>query len=155
MLKINSLAPDFTATLSSGEQFTLSENKGTNIILYFYPRAFTYGCTIETKSFGDAYEEIKSLNGIVVGISADEVGTLDQFATSCYSPFELASDSTGEIRKLYDVQRKFNLGTSRVTNVIDTNGVIQNVINNEVLMNIHVTASLKALRELDTGTIKA
>ena len=53
------------------------------------------------------------------------------------------------------MQRKFNLGTSRVTYVIDTNGVIQNVIHNEVLMNIHVTASVKALRELDTGTIKA
>lgn len=155
MLKINSHAPDFTTTLSSGEQFTLSKHRDQNVILYFYPKAFTYGCTIETKSFGDSYEEIQSLNGIIIGISSDEIDTLGEFATACYSPFDFASDLNGEIRKLYDVQRKFNLGTSRVTYVIDTNGIIKNVIHNEIVMNIHVKDSVKTLRELNAGKIQS
>ncbi len=123
--------------------------------MYFYPKAFTYGCTIQTKSFGNAYEEITALNGIIVGISTDEVETLSEFADACYTPFALGSDSTGEIRRLYDVQRKFNLGTSRITYVIDAYGVIRNVIHNEILMNIHITESIKTLRELQNGKIEA
>ena len=139
MLDIGAQAPDFTAALGSGERFTLSLHRGRKVVLYFYPRAFTHGCTIEAKGFRDAYDEIASHNAIVVGISTDDVDTLKRFGDACAAPFGLGSDATGEIR---------SLGTSRVTYVIDTEGVIRGVFHNEIQMSSHIQKALRTLESI-------
>ena len=83
MLKVGDAAPDFTITLGSGEQFILSEQRGNNVVLYFYPRAFTHGCKVQTKKFGEAYDDFREHNAIVLGISTDGVERLRRFGEAC------------------------------------------------------------------------
>ncbi len=149
MLDIGAQAPDFTATLGSGGQFTLSEHRGRNVVLFFYPRAFTHGCTAEVGGFCDSYEELAALNAVVLGISTDSVDRQRRFGDSLDAPFDLGSDKAGEIRRLYDVRRRFGLGTSRVTYVIDTEGIVRGAFHNEVVMTRHIEKAMKTLQELD------
>ena len=150
MLKIGSQAPDFTVTLGSGERFTLSEQRGRNVVLFFYPRAFTHGCTVEVGGFCDSHEDLTGLNAVVIGISTDSVDRLRRFGDATGAPFGLGSDAAGEIRRLYDVQRRFGLGTSRVTYVIDGEGIVRNVLHNEVVMSRHIESSLRTLQSLES-----
>ena len=145
MLKIGTQAPDFTVTLGSSERFTLSEHRGRNVVIYFYPRAFSPACKIQTKRFGKAHDEFAALNAIVVGISGDGVDTLASFGDACETPFGLGSDPSGEIRRLYDVKRQLGLGTSRITYVIDSEGVIRGAFHNEILMARHTSNALRVL----------
>ena len=148
MLQIGAEAPDFTANLGSGGAFTLSEHRGRNVVIFFYPRAFTGGCTMETKAFSEAHDDFDRLNALVVGISTDSVDVLSRFAESLESKWDLASDAAGDIRRLYDVQRRLRLGTSRVTYVIDTEGIIQGVFHHEIFVLHHVQDALGTLRDL-------
>ena len=150
MLDVGSHAPDFTVTLGSGERFTLSEQRGRNVVLFFYPRAFTHGCTLEVSGFCDSYQDLTALNAVVIGISTDSVDRLRRFGDSTGAPFGLGSDAAGEIRRLYDVRRRFGLGTSRVTYVIDAEGVIRSVLHNEVVMSHHIESSLRTLQSLES-----
>lgn len=82
---------------------------------------------------------------MVVGISTDSVHRSERFCDSLGIPYELGSDATGEVRRLYDVRRRFGLGTSRVTYVIDAQGVIREAFHNEFLMTRHVQTALRTL----------
>ena len=79
MLKIGSQAPDFTVTLGSGERFTLSEHRGRNVVLFFYPRAFTPGCTAEVGGFCESHDDLSAGNAVVIGISTDSVDRVRRF----------------------------------------------------------------------------
>ena len=151
MLEVGSQAPDFTVALGSGERFTLSEQRGRNVVLFFYPRAFTHGCTAEVGGFCDSHEDLTALNAVIIGISTDSVDRLKRFGDATGAPFGLGSDAAGEIRRLYDVQRRFGLGTSRVTYVIDGDGVIRGVFHNEVVMSRHIESSLRTLESLESS----
>ena len=151
MLEVGSQAPDFTVALGSGERFTLSEQRGRNVVLFFYPRAFTHGCTAEVGGFCDSYEDLTALNAVVIGISTDSVDRLKRFGDATGAPFGLGSDAAGEIRRLYDVQRRFGLGTSRVTYIIDGEGIVRNVLHNEVVMSRHIESSLRTLQSLESS----
>ena len=148
MLKVGDAAPDFTIDLGSGESFSLSEQRGKNVVLYFYPRAFTHGCKVQTKKFGEAYDEFRGHNAIVLGISTDGVDRLRRFGEACETPFALGSDRSGEIRRLYDVERHLGLGTSRVTYVISEDGLIRGVFHDEIVMASHVRNALSTLENL-------
>ena len=148
MLAVGVPAPDFSTMLGSGERFTLSEHRGCNVVLYFYPRAFTPGCTAQAEGFRDAHDDILARNAIVVGISTDAVETVRRFGDACRTPFGLGSDAAGEVRRLYDVERRLGLGTSRVTYVIDAAGVIRGVFHNEILIANHVQNALRTLEDL-------
>ena len=147
MLKVGAQAPDFTAVLGSGGRFMLSEHRGQNIVLYFYPRAFSPGCRVQTRRFRDAYNEFVKENAIVVGVSTASTDVARRFGKACGAPFGLVSDASGEIRRLYDVERRLGMGTSRVTYVIDVDGVIKGVFHNEILLSSHVRNTLRVLRE--------
>ena len=148
MLKVGSQAPDFTAPLGSGERFTLSDHRGRNVVLFFYPRAFTGGCTAEVGAFCDSHNVFVQGNIVVIGISTDGVDRLRRFGDATGSPFGLASDKGGKIRRLYDVRRRFGLGTSRVTYVIDCDGVIRGAFHDEIRMASHVQNALRTLEDL-------
>ena len=148
MLEVGSQAPDFTAPLGSGERFTLSDHRGRNVVLFFYPRAFTGGCTAEVGGFCNSHADFVAGNAIVIGISTDGVDRLRRFGDATGAPFGLASDKGGKIRRLYDVRRRFGLGTSRVTYVIDGDGVIRGAFHDEFQMASHVQNALKTLEDL-------
>ena len=148
MLKVGSQAPDFTITLGSGDTFTLSEHRGHNVVLFFYPMAFTPGCSAEVGGFCEYYGDISAWNAVVLGISTNKVETVRRFGQKMGTPFPMGSDAKGKIRRLYDVKRRFGLGTSRVTYVIDGDGVIRGAFHNEILVSSHIQSALRTLESL-------
>lgn len=111
-LKAGDPAPDFEASATLGGQpfkFVLAQAlaKGP-VVLYFYPKAFTQGCTIEARNFAEATEEYAALGATVIGVSGDDIDTLNRFSVSeCRSRFAVASDSKGRIMKSYDASMPF------------------------------------------------
>ena len=103
---------------------------------------------MQAREFGNSQAELRDLNTIVVGISPDSISRLQRFAASNGISFPLGSDTTGRVRRLYDVQRRFKLGTSRITYVIDGKGIIRDVYHNEIAMASHVRRALEAVSTL-------
>jgi thioredoxin-dependent peroxiredoxin len=106
-LSVGASAPDFHAVASiGGKEFNLSladALKRGPVVLYFYPAAFTPGCTIEAHNFADAMDDFKALGATVIGVSHDPIGKLDRFSlTECRSKFPVAADADGSIMKTYD-----------------------------------------------------
>ena len=148
MLKAGERAPNFEVPLASGGHFRLADQQGRNVILFFYPRAFSYGCTAEVGGFCTIHDRALAENAVVIGVSTDSVERLREFGEALNVPFALGSDASGEIRRLYNVRRRFGLGTSRVTYVIDDEGIITGVFHNEIAMSAHARNALAALEEL-------
>ncbi len=128
-LKPGAPAPDFTtqATLG-GKPFTFSlagALKSGPVVLYFYPAAFTHGCTIEAHDFAEATERFKALGATVIGVSHDSIDTLNKFSVSeCRSKFAVASDADQKISKAYDATLFFTSYSSRTSYVIAPDGKI-------------------------------
>ncbi len=128
-LKPGSPAPDFTtqATLA-GQPFTFSlanALKSGPVVLYFYPAAFTHGCTIEAHDFAEATAQFKALGATVIGVSHDSIDTLNRFSVSeCRSRFAVASDADQKISKAYDAVLLFTSYSSRTSYVIAPSGKI-------------------------------
>jgi peroxiredoxin len=128
-LKPGSPAPDFTtqATLA-GKPFTFAladALKSGPVVLYFYPAAFTHGCTIEAHDFAEATEQFKALGATVIGVSHDPIDTLNKFSVSeCRSKFAVASDADQKISKVYDAVLLFTRYSSRTSYVIAPSGKI-------------------------------
>ena len=106
-LAVGAPAPDFTAKASLGGKefdFSLAEAlKRGPVVLYFYPAAFTKGCTIEAHEFADATDKFAALGATVIGVSHDDIATLDKFSVSdCRNKFAVAADPTGTVIKAYD-----------------------------------------------------
>jgi peroxiredoxin len=130
MLAVGAKAPDFTATASLGGQrfvFSLARalEKGP-VVLYFYPAAFTPGCTIEAHDFAEATDEFKALGATVIGVSHDSIDTLDKFSLSeCRSKFAVAADPDQAIMTEYDAVLVGRLGlANRTSYVIAPDGSI-------------------------------
>ncbi len=129
-LKLGQQAPDFEATLHTGERIRLSSLRGRIVILYFYPRAMTSGCTREARRFNELVEEFEKLGAIVFGASTDTAERNRRFAEKLGLKFKLISDPDGTIAKLYGVLRKGGrrLAARRVTFIIDSEGRIAEII---------------------------
>lgn len=133
MLNVGDQAPDFTLKSDSGEEVTLSALRGKPVILYWYPRDDTPGCTTEACSFRDAYGEFQRAGAVVLGVSADSVKSHDKFKTKYNLPFPLLSDPEHQVAEEYGVwgPKKFMgkefLGINRVTFLIDEQGVVKQV----------------------------
>jgi peroxiredoxin (alkyl hydroperoxide reductase subunit C) len=128
-LKPGAAAPDFTtpATLA-GRPFTFKladALKSGPVVLYFYPAAFTPGCTVEAHEFAEATERFKALGATVIGVSHDSIDTLNKFSVSeCRNKFAVASDADKSISKAYDAQLLFTSMTNRTSYVIAPTGRI-------------------------------
>jgi len=127
MLVAGDVAPDFTATAQDGTPLRLSQLLGSPVILYFYPKAGTPGCTRESVAFGKLHGEFRSKGIRIVGISVDDVERQRKFSESCSVPFPLVSDSSREIARSYGVLGAFG-HAKRVTFLIDSTGRITEVI---------------------------
>jgi peroxiredoxin Q/BCP len=118
------------------------------VVLFFYPKDDTPGCTREACAFRDDHEEFSKLDAEVVGISSDPVESHRSFARKHGLPFTLLSDEGGRVRKLYSVSSTFGLFPGRVTYVIDENGVIRHVFSSQLSTRRHVEEALKILQSI-------
>jgi len=127
------VAPDFTLMGSNGKPFTLSEARGKWVVLYFYPKDDTPGCTREACSFRDYSKKLESLGAVIVGISPDDLRSHDRFATKHKLPFLLLSDPDHTVAELYGVWREKNMygrkimGIQRSTFLIAPDGHVHKV----------------------------
>ena len=153
MLKTGKPAPDFTATLDDGSEFTLSANRGQkHVVLYFYPKDFTPGCTAEACSFRDNYGAIAAHDAIIVGVSGDDSDSHTSFKAEHELPFPLLSDPDGKLRDLYDAKGWIPWMTPRVTYVIDKEGIIRAAMRHDFNVTAHVPEVLEALEKLAPAT---
>jgi peroxiredoxin Q/BCP len=149
MLKQGDQAPDFNLLDANGDVFHLSETlQKANVVLYFYPKDETRGCTAEACSFRDQYEIFKEHGAEVVGISSDDLQSHQKFMQKHGLPFVLLSDTGGKVRKLYDVPRTLGLIPGRVTYVIDQEGKIRYTFNSLTKPLEHVAGALEVLKNL-------
>src|SRR5512135_3583216 len=126
--KVGDPAPDFSLRSQDGEEVRLSDLLGRgNVVVYFYPKDRTPGCTAEAGAFRDSYPKFGELGAEVVGISSDSVGSHKGFASECDLPFKILSDSDGEVRRKYGVSSTMGLVPGRVTYVIDRRGIVRYV----------------------------
>ncbi len=129
-LRIGDFAPDFDLPTADGRNFKLSEHRGHPVVLYFYPKDGSPGCTREACSFRDQYQEFEAMGAEVIGISSDSEVSHRAFATKNALPFPLLSDEGGQLRKKYAVPRAaLGLLPGRVTYVLDEEGRVQYVFN--------------------------
>ena len=132
-LKVGDRAPDFKLPAGDGTHISLSELKGKRVILYFYPKDNTSGCTTEACSFRDEIKKFEKKNSVIVGVSIDSVESHRKFAEKYELPFALASDEKKELVKKYGVWKEKSMygrkymGIERTTFVIDEKGTIVQV----------------------------
>ena len=138
MLKIGDRAPDFSAQTTSGEQLSLVGLRGRPVVIYFFPKAFTMGCTIETRQFRDNYAELHKLGAEVIGISADKFDAQCRFASDNKLPFALVGDEDKRICEAYGVLWPLIKLPQRITFVVDEEGVVQAVFHHEVQISRHL-----------------
>ena len=148
-LKVGDTIPHFTAKDANGTDFDSQNMVGQKpLVIYFYPKDNTPGCTVQACSFRDQYEDFKDLGAEVIGISSDSVTSHGNFAKEYKLPFILLSDNDKKIRKLFGVPAgMFGLLPGRVTYVIDKNGIIQ-LIFDSMLAAKHIPKALEAIKKL-------
>ncbi|MEM4312126.1 MAG: thioredoxin-dependent thiol peroxidase [Nitrososphaerales archaeon] len=133
MLKEGDKAIDFTLMDDEGEPFTLSSLRGKKVVLYFYPKDDTPGCTKEACSFRDDIDKIREKGAEVIGVSMDSLKSHKKFKSKYNLPFKLLSDEKGEVSRIYGVLKMKSfyglerLGIERSTFIIDEEGVIRKV----------------------------
>ena len=134
MLHVGEKAPEFTLLDRSGQPVSLSDFAGKRVVLYFYPRDNTPGCTRQACAFARLYEEFQALNAVVVGVSKDSAASHDKFAQKYGLPFVLLSDPELQAIQAYGVWQekklygKTSMGVVRTTYLLDEQGVIQKVM---------------------------
>jgi peroxiredoxin Q/BCP len=149
-LKVGAKAPDFSLPTGDGKKVSLKDLKGKKVILYFYPKDNTSGCTKESCSFRDNIRTIEKKGAVVVGVSVDSVASHAKFARKYNLPFTLVSDEEKEMVKKYGVWKEKNMygfkymGTVRTTFVIDENGIITHIFP-KVKVDGHVEEILAAI----------
>lgn len=148
-LKVGDTIPRFTAKDTDGNDFDSATVVGHKpLVIYFYPKDNTPGCTAQACSFRDQYEDFKDLGAEVIGISSDSVASHQKFSKQFKLPFILLSDSDKKIRKLFGVPAgMFGLIPGRVTYVTNKNGVIQ-MIFDSVLATKHISKALESIKKI-------
>ncbi len=134
MLEAGQKAPDFTLPDQAGNPVSLRDFAGKPVVLYFYPKDNTPGCTRQACAFGAAYGEYEALGAVVLGVSRDSAASHQRFAEKYSLPFRLLSDPERTVLEAYGVWQerklygKVSMGVVRTTFVIDENGVIERVM---------------------------
>jgi peroxiredoxin Q/BCP len=152
-LKIGDKAPAFTLATDGGGKVTLASLKGKNVVLYFYPKDDTSGCTAEACGFRDDQPKFKKMDAVVLGVSRDSVASHDKFKKKYDLNFQLGADETGKVTEDYGVWVEKNMygrkymGIERATYLIDGKGVIRGIWR-KVKVPGHVEEVLKSVKEL-------
>ncbi|WP_414575667.1 peroxiredoxin [Anabaena sp. CCY 9402-a] len=148
-VKVGDTAPDFALPAQNGSTVSLSDFRGNkSVVLYFYPKDDTPGCTAESCAFRDQYEVFQNAGAEVIGVSGDSRESHQKFAAKYSLPFTLLSDQGDQVRKLYGATAAFGLFPGRVTYVIDKEGIVQYVFDSMLNFKGHVEEALKTLQNL-------
>ncbi|WP_371134510.1 peroxiredoxin [Limnobacter sp.] len=129
-LEINSKVPDFSAACTGGDNFTLSAQASKNLVIYFYPKDSTPGCTTEGENFRDLHAEFAKADCVIFGVSRDSLKSHENFKAKLDMPFELISDPDEKVCLLFDVMKMKNMygkqvrGVERSTFVINKKGLL-------------------------------
>ena len=145
-VKVGDVAPDFKLPSNHRRDVSLSEFRGRkSVVLYFYPKDETQGCTKEACAFRDFYERFKDREAEVLGVSSDTVDTHRKFAEDHNLSFPLLSDSNGRVRKAYGASSTLGFLPGRVTYLIDEQGVVRFMFNSQMRPEQHITEALRVL----------
>ena len=131
MISVGDRAPDFAARSTDGQMLTLSQLRGRPVVIYFFPRAFTPGCTAETRRFRDNYDDLQRFGAEVIGISTDDHDTQCKFAEAEKVKFPLIGDKDAQIQALFGVKLPILKSNRRVTFIIDEGGRVAAVFHHE------------------------
>lgn len=151
-IEIGKQAPDFELQANNGETVTLSSFKGTNVVLYFYPKDMTPGCTTEACDFRDQIQQFTELDAVILGISPDPVNRHQKFVDKYGLPFLLLADTEHQVAEDYGVWKlkknfgKEYMGIERSTFIIDKNGTLVKEWR-KVQVKGHVDAALTYIKE--------
>ncbi len=152
-LSVGHSVPDFTVSATGDKSIKLSDYKGKNLILYFYPKDNTPGCIKEGQGFRDHYSQFVSLDTEILGVSRDSIKSHENFKAKQEFPFDLLSDSDEELCQLFDVIKMKNMfgkkamGIERSTFLIDRQGILVQEWR-KVKLKEHIEEVLQAVREL-------
>jgi thioredoxin-dependent peroxiredoxin len=148
-IQVGDKAPDFTLPAQDGSQVRFYDRLGKGpVVLYFYPKDNTSGCTAQACAFRDSYEVFTEAGADVIGVSSDSVDRHAGFAGQHKLPFTLLSDKGGAVRKRYGVPAALGFIPGRVTYVIGQDGTVRHVFNSMTNIGKHIDDALSAVREL-------
>lgn len=148
-LTVGDKAPSFTLPTADGRQVSLSDYRGRQpVVVYFYPKDDTPGCTAEACAFRDQYEDFKQAGAEVIGISSDAPEAHAKFASKHRLPFLLLSDRDGAVRKTYGVPATLGLLPGRVTFVVDREGIVRHLFSSQFRATKHVSEAIGVLKSL-------
>jgi thioredoxin-dependent peroxiredoxin len=128
---LNQVVPDFSLPMTGGKDFQLTEYKNKKLVIYFYPKDSTPGCTTEGQQFRDLYQQFQAANAEIFGISRDSIKSHENFKAKLNLPFQLLSDGEELACQLFDVIKMKNMygkqvrGIERSTFLIDTSGMLR------------------------------
>ncbi|WP_369611583.1 peroxiredoxin [Sulfurisphaera javensis] len=146
-MNVGEPAPDFEAESTTGK-IKLSDFKGKNVVLYFYPKSFTPGCTREIQRFVELYEEFKKLNTEIIGVSADSLTTQKRFAEKYNAKFPVVADKEKKIIEMYRVLNEKGTSAQRVTFIIDSEGKVVEVLKNLKKAEEHADKALEVIKKI-------
>jgi peroxiredoxin Q/BCP len=149
-MQVGDKAPDFELAASGGKTVRLSDFKGKKtVVLYFYPKDETPGCTAEACKFRDDYEDFTAAGAEVIGVSDDSVASHESFAAKHRLPFLLVSDVGGKVRQQWGVKATFGIIKGRVTFVIDRDGIVRHRFDSQIRVGRHVDDALELVKKLE------
>ncbi len=153
-IKVGAKVKPFKAASTAGDEFNLADTKGKTLVLYFYPKDMTSGCTVESQEFGTLHDKFKRAGALVLGVSRDSLKSHDKFRDKESLPFHLLSDPEEKLCQLFDVIREKSLygrkylGIERSTFLIDGHGVLRHEWR-KVKVAGHAQEVLDTVRSLD------
>ncbi|MEI7894413.1 MAG: peroxiredoxin [Myxococcales bacterium] len=151
-IQLGEHAPDFSLPSATGTSVSLADFRGKRtVVLFFYPKDESPGCTAEACAFRDANGEFAEAGAEVLGVSSDSAKSHQKFADKHKLPMTLLSDESGEVQTKYGVRSLFGLLPGRVTFVIDRGGIIRYVFDSQLRFNRHVEEALRVVRSLESG----
>lgn len=148
MLEPGAEAPDFILPDQDGARIRLAAYRGKPVVLFFYPRDMSRGCTKEACAFRDAYSELRSLGAALLGVSRDSSESHAEFRERNDLPYPLLTDADGQVARQFGVPKLLGLLPGRTTFVIDAGGVIRMVYNNAFDMTGHSDRALEYVRRM-------
>lgn len=150
-IKVGDKVPDFSLPNENGDTVSIKSMIGANpLVIYFYPKDDTPGCTMEACSFRDQYEVFQDLGVRVIGISSDSPQSHANFKRKYNLPFTLLSDSNKKVQQLFGVKKNFlGLIDGRVTYVLDKHGTIRHIFSSQLRPKRHIEEALEVIRSLD------
>lgn len=147
-IKVGDRVPSFSLKNQNGETISIDSSIGKTMVIYFYPKDDTPGCTKEACKFRDEYERFTDLGTMVIGISADSVESHKKFEEKYNLPFTLLADTENKVRNMFGVPKNLFLIPGRVTYIIDTNGIVKYIFNSQLSAEKHIDNALEELNKL-------